>query len=167
MNASHVQPKVKISSKGFRAGQFIQVQVSRGQNSNIRAVVSRRSEALHFFRLDGSKNLGLSQRAHVPDLIEEHGTAVGGHQLALIRQVGAGKSAPLVTEQLAFQQRIGDRGAVDGDQGMGSADAILMNQLRHQFLASPGFPRDQDIAVGCGHAPNVGSQRLHRRARTY
>ena len=56
------------------------------------------SQALYFFGLDRSQNLGLREWGHVPNLVEKDRTLVGSHQLALARSVGAGESATLVAE---------------------------------------------------------------------
>src|SRR5688500_1765302 len=52
----------------------------------------------------------------------------------------AGKRAALVSEDLVFEQRFRNRGAVDRDERMLAAPAQLMNGLGDKFLSGSGFP---------------------------
>ena len=61
---------------------------------------------------------------------------------------GAGERALLVTEQLAFEQRFGNRGAVDRDVGRVAARAQPVDRLRDQLLARAGLAADQHGRVG-------------------
>ena len=67
-------------------------------------------------------------------------------------------------EELAFQQRVGQRGTVDRhERSVGSA-ALAMNGLGHQFLARATFTSDQDRGFGVSDAGKLVEEFLHRRA---
>ena len=58
---------------------------------------------------------------HVADLVEEEGAAVGLLEAAPVAPlVRAGEGALLVAEQLALEERLGQRGAVDRHEGAAS-----------------------------------------------
>ena len=57
-----------------------------------------------------------SAERELADLVQEHRAALGGLEPALLLHDGAGERAALVAEQLALEQRLGDRRAVDGDK---------------------------------------------------
>ena len=66
----------------------------------------------------------------------------------LVGCVGARKRTLLVTKQLAFEQPLGQRGAVEGDEGMARTAAALVDGARDQLLARPALARDQHRRVG-------------------
>ena len=53
-----------------------------------------------------------------------------------------------MAEQLALQQRLGQRAAVDDDQRMKASRAAGMNGARHQFLSGAAFAGDEDRSIG-------------------
>src|SRR5262249_50918409 len=73
--------------------------------------------------------------AHFGDLVEEQRPAVGGLDLALPLRVGAGEGAPLVTEELALEQRLRDGAAVDGDEGSVAPWTMRVDGPGHELLA--------------------------------
>lgn len=52
-----------------------------------------------------------------------------------------------MTEQLAFQQIFGDSAAVDFDERLIVARALLMDGIDHDLFACACFPADQDIHI--------------------
>ncbi len=60
----------------------------------------------------------------------------------LIRD-GAGERAPRVAEELGFEQRLGDRAAIDGDKRPRRARAVAVNRAGHQLLARAAFAEDE------------------------
>ena len=75
------------------------------------------ADRAHLALLQHAQQLHLERRRQLADLVEEQRAAVGRPEeagLALV--VGAGEGALLVAEQLALEQRLGQRAAVDGDE---------------------------------------------------
>ena len=60
--------------------------------------------------------------------------------------IGAGEGAALVAEELALQQVLGQRRAVDRDQRAAAGDVAEVDRLGHQLLARAGLAGDQDGA---------------------
>jgi len=56
-------------------------------------------------------------------------------------EFGAGECAAFVAEQFAFQERLGDGGAIDGDERRVRAVAVLVNRAGDQSLPVPVSPR--------------------------
>ena len=117
-----------------------------------------------FLRLDRAEELALERERHRADLVEEQRAAVGGVEEALFVARGAGEGALGVSEKLALQERIRQRGAVDGDQPPVLPVAHAMDGARDHLLAGPALAQDQDVAVGRGDAVNQVAHLLHRRA---
>jgi hypothetical protein len=87
-------------------------------------------------------------RAHVPHLVHEQRAVVRDLEQPLALAVRAGEGAALVAEQLALLQRLRDRRAVLGDEGLPAAARVLVDRARDQLLAGARFPLDQDRQLG-------------------
>ncbi len=68
------------------------------------------------------------------------------HQ-ALLGPIGAGEGAFLVAEELALQQVVGHRGAVDRDHRLVLPVGEVVDRPRHQLLAGAGLTQDQHGGV--------------------
>jgi len=68
---------------------------------------------------------------------------IGAFDLADALLHGPGKGAPFVTEQLAFEQRLGNGGAVDRDERRADAPAHFMDCLSEQFLSGTALTEQQ------------------------
>src|SRR5579862_2165499 len=108
------------------------------------------AERHHLAVLDHVEQPRLEREGHVADLIEEERAAVGLQDSASAAFTGGtGKGAGLVTEELALDQRLRNRCAVDGDEGFVGTAAGVMNGMRAVALAGTGFAEQQyrDVAV--------------------
>jgi len=93
--------------------------------------------------LQHAQQLGLRKRRHVADFVQEQRPAVGLLEAAdtpLVAPVNAPRS---LTEQLAFQQVLGNRRTVDGEKCFAPV-AVLIDRAGHQFL--PGARLTSDSA---------------------
>jgi hypothetical protein len=61
--------------------------------------------------------------------------------------VRSGERPPLMSEQLALEQRLGDGAAIHGDEGMPRAPAGLVNGPRHDLLSGTGFAYDEHAEI--------------------
>ena len=102
--------------------------------------------------------------AHVADLVQEQGAAVALLELADAAPLGAGEGPLLVAEQLAFQQRLGDGGAVDGQERLVGPAAVVVQGPGHQFLAGAALAQDQHVDVLRGDPADGLAHLLHDRA---
>ena len=84
-------------------------------------------------------------------------------ELAARLPVGAREGALLVAEQLAFQQRLGQRRAGDRDEGFGGAVAGVVDRARHQLLARAALALDEHGAAQAGNLARQLEDLLHAR----
>ena len=61
-----------------------------------------------------------------------------------------GEGAALVAEQLVFEQRVGQRRAIDGDEREPALGTEVMERTGRELLSGSGFTRDEDRGLGFG-----------------
>ena len=71
------------------------------------------ADALELVLLQDAEDLGLRRQGQLADLVEEDRAPGGALEPAGLLAVGAGERAPLVAEQLALDQALGQGAAVD------------------------------------------------------
>jgi len=76
---------------------------------------------------------------------------------------GAGKGAALVAEQLGFDQRFGNRRAIERDKRLLGTRAAVVEGLGEDFLAGAGFALDQDRNVAAKHLAGAVDGELQAR----
>ena len=74
------------------------------------------------------------------------------------------KAPFLVAEQFALQQRLGECGAVDRDERLMAAAALVVDHLGHDFLAGAVFAEHQNGKVRVGDATDRRAEGFDRRA---
>ena len=90
------------------------------------------------------------------DLVEEERPAVGELEPAQLALVRAGERALLVAEELALEQRLGERGARHLHERTRSARRLSAVDRSHdQLLPGPGLPCHEDGRVGRGHLAHL------------
>ena len=100
--------------------------------------------------LQHAQKLRLHCEIHVADLVEKQGASVGFPERAKPVRYRPGKGSTHMAEQLAFQQLLGDGGAVDGHEGMAGAEAVGVDSAGDHFLTRAGLARDQYRRVAIG-----------------
>src|SRR5690606_36096431 len=114
--------------------------------------------------LDRAQQLRLQGERQLADLVEEQRPAAGGLETADAPLVRAGERALLVAEQLALEQRLGDRRAVHDDEGRRAARAELVHGARHELLAGAALARDQHVGARAGYALDRAIDGAHHLA---
>ena len=84
--------------------------------------------------------MSLHLKAHLADFVEENRAAVRGLEAAQAVAVGAGEAAASVAEELGFEQGLGDRRAVDGDERLVRAGRMRVNNWATTSLPTPLSP---------------------------
>src|SRR5207244_13652639 len=91
--------------------------------------------------------------------------ARGGLAGSLAERVRARKGAALVTEQLVFDEVLGERGAVDGDERAFRIRAEAVQLAGDELLSRSALSYDEHGARNLGHARDRVLEPLHGRAR--
>ena len=130
------------------------------------------AEAAEAALLQHAQQLDLRRRRHLADLVEEQRAAVRQLEAALPPIGRAGEGALLVAEDFALEQRLGNRGAVDGDERKAGARAQLVDGLRDQLLAGARLAGDEhrrrgrrrllDHLIDLAHLGAVADERAER-----
>ena len=97
--------------------------------------------------LQHTQDLGLGGRRHVAHLVEEQRAAVGLVEAADAIGHGPGEGSLDMAEQFAFQQGFRNGGAIDGDERLVPARAVVVNGAGDHFLAGAAFAGDQHIGA--------------------
>ena len=92
----------------------------------------------------------------------EERASIGRDEQARIRLYGRCERAAHMPEELALEQGLGDRPAVDRDEGPVTAGAGRVHRARDQLLADPALPRDQHGARGAGAPGDLLAKGAHR-----
>ena len=124
----------------------------------------RVADALELALLQHPQQLHLHARAHGADLVEKQRALVRLLESALPRADRAGERAAHVTEQLGLQQRFRNRAAVERDEPLRAARAVVMDRARDDFLAGAGLAGHEDGARRRRHGLQQLKQVAHRRA---
>ncbi len=107
------------------------------------------------------KQLRLQVRRHLADLVEQQRAALGHLEEADLVGVGAGERPLLVAEQLALDQVLRNRRAVDLDERALDAVRVVVNRVGDQLLAGAVLALDQDVRVAGRHALDELEELLH------
>ena len=111
-----VEAEVEIAPERALVDRGFQVTVGGGQHANVDRARLRAAEPEHLPLLQHAQQLDLDRDRHLADLVEEEGAALRGLEQAGLGLDRAGERAALVAEQLALQQRRGERRAVEADE---------------------------------------------------
>src|SRR5215831_5639087 len=164
-DGEHVDPIVQILPEGLVTHSLGGVAVGRGHDPNVNLDLRLAPDPANHAVLENAEILHLQSRAHLRDLVEEDGAAVGQLEETRLTLVRAGEGALLVAEELALHQGLGDGRAVDGDEWPLAPIAHLMNGPGDQLLARPRLTGDQDRGVAGPGQLDQPIDLLHCRAR--
>jgi hypothetical protein len=96
---------------------------------------------LQVFLLQHAHQLDLHSGRHVADLVEENGSVIRLLETSDAPRFRTGECAAFVTEQFAFRQGFRDGLAIDGDERLVGAVAVLVNSPCESSLPVPVSPR--------------------------
>ena len=116
VQADHVEPVVQVLAEPAGADQGLEVLVGRRQDPDVDRDRLRAADPLEGHLLEHAEQLGLDLEVDVADLVEEERAAVGLLEPADPVAIGPGEGPLDVAEQLALQQALRQRGAVDLDE---------------------------------------------------
>ncbi len=112
--------------------------------------------------LQEAEQLRLHRRPELRDLVEEQGPAVGEFDPSLLARESTGEGAFLVAEQLALEEGLRDRGAVDRDERGGTPRTEVVKGAGDQLFPRSRLPLKEDRRVGRGDLLNLPTEIDHR-----
>ena len=118
--------------------------VGGGDDADVDATRARVAERHHLALLQHAQQLRLHRRRHLADLVEQHRAARRRLEETALVVDRPGERATAVAEQLALEQRLRERGAVDGEKRSLGARAGAMDAARDQLLAGSGLALDEN-----------------------
>ena len=113
--SDHTKPVEQVFTELPLLNRGFEVAVRRGDYAHIHRDVFLAPQPLDVALLQDAKQLSLGVRIQVADLVQKKRASAGLLEAADAPGQRTGESATFVAEKLAFQQRIWDSGAIDGD----------------------------------------------------
>src|SRR5690606_20637955 len=120
-----------------RAARYfaLQVAVGGGDETHVDGSRTRRADAHDAALLQDPQQLGLRFQRHFADLVEKYRAATGRFEQPGARMRGARERALLVTEELALEQRVGERDAVQAQELTPDATRVHVDGFSQELLA--------------------------------
>ena len=152
------------------ADRELEVRVGGADDPAVEGFLRGAAEAAHRLLLERGENLRLDIGRQQRDLVEEQHATRGRLEEPDLGAAGVRERPALVTEQLPFEQRLGDRRAVEVDERAAGPRAEAVQEPRDQPLTGSRLALDEDgrqpgAVPGKPEKPTkVASNRCDRRA---
>src|SRR5688572_18174645 len=123
-----VEPIVQILTQLLVSNGLARVPVRSRDEAHINyCILCLAPHATYDSILKHSQHLRLERHRHLGQLVEEQRSAVSQLEQAHLLAIGAGKGSFAVAEHLRFEQLLGNRRAIDRNQTLSGAAAMLVN----------------------------------------
>src|SRR5688572_7908187 len=132
-------------------------------DANVHRLRPRGAQGQDLPRLEHAQELGLRGKRHVADFVEQECPVIGGLYQTELVAVGTGEGTLLVAEELALDQVLGQRGAVDRGK-LPSPSALVVELPSGDFLPRPRFTQDEDGKYGRRDALEREGDLIHRKS---
>ena len=163
-NIDSAQPVIQVRSEQAALGQCRQRPIGRRHDACVDALGAAAADALDHQVLDRAEQLRLRSHRQLGHLVEKQRAAVGMLELASPAS-HAGRRPLFDAKQLGLDQRLDERGAIDGDERTLPAAAELVNLARDQLLAGPALAFDQYREIRGRDPLDTFAQALHHQTR--
>jgi len=151
-NREHTQPVVQVFPERPRGHREHQIAVRGCHDADRHPERSRAAEPLELPRLEHAQEPGLQLEGQLAHLVEKERRSVCQLEAARLPREGAGVGPLLPAEQLALDERRGQRAAVDGHEQPVAPSAQAMDRPGRQFLPRARLAQQQDGRIGRRHA---------------
>src|SRR5207237_3872648 len=148
LDCEDVQAVIEVFPQLAVADSIRRIHVRRRDDADIDRLLLAAAEPPERPLLQHPQQLHLRRGLHLRNLVEKQRAAVRELEDAGAPIVRAGERALLVPEDLALEQRLRNRGAIDRDERKRRSLAQLVNRLRDELLAGSRFAPDQHRCVG-------------------
>src|SRR5207245_1149303 len=130
IDVEDVEAVEEVVPEAAQGDLLLQGLVGRGDDAHVHLDRLRAADAEEGTVLEHTQQLHLRRRGHLPHLVEEDRAAVGQLEPAQSALGGTRERALLVAEQLALEQRIGDRRAVHRDERLAAPRGAVLETER-------------------------------------
>src|SRR5574341_1066120 len=144
METEDVEPVIEVLAQETVLNGLCRLLVRGCDDADVNADLGLAAQAAKRALLEDPKELGLCPDLHLRDLVQEDGPPVGQLKTAHPPVGGAGKCPLLVTQDLAFKQRLRNGGAVDRDKGGLLAGREFVDRSGRQLLPGPALSPNKD-----------------------
>ena len=164
LNRETAQSIVQVGAELAFLDHLFQVAIRGRDHAHVGGDRVIAADAFELLRLQYAQHLALNERRHIADFVQEQRAARALLELADAALIGAGERAFLVAEQFAFQQRIGNRGAIDREELTRNARAMLIQCTGDQLFAGAALAANQHGHILRRNAADSLVHLLHLRA---
>ena len=148
LHAKDVEPVVEVAAQSPFVHRALRIAVGRGEDAEVGELLLAPADTPEAPGLEHAQQLDLEGGGHLGDFVEEQGPARGVLEQSGMVGERPGEGASLVAEQLGLEQRLGDRRAVDRDEGRARAPGHLVQHLGHEVLAGAALAGDEHRGGG-------------------
>ena len=153
LQLQHVEPEQQILPERARGHHVLQRAVGGADDAQVRLQLALAADAPEAAVVEEAQQLGLQIGRHLAHLVEEERAAVRQlQQPRLATAQRAGEGAAGIAEQLALGQALGQRGAVQREEGLVPAAAAGVAGVGDQLLAGARLAADQQRRIHRRHA---------------
>src|SRR6267142_3358212 len=139
VNRKNIQPVKQVFAKFPLLNHLLEFAIGGRDQACIGSQCACASQTFELPFLEHAQQLGLKLERDVADLIQKYRSAIGQLKAADALSDRAGKSAFLVSEELAFQQACRNRRTVELNKGPPGPRTGGVNGSRYEFFARPCF----------------------------
>ncbi len=146
-----VDAEVEVLAQPSLAQGGLDVDVGGADQPEVDADASIAPDRTELSFLQHAQQLGLQVGRHLADLVEQERPTLGHRQQPGLVGERAGEGATPIAEQFGLDQLLGQRRAVDLDEGPFGTRAVRVHRIGNQFLAGAVVAEHQDVGVAAGH----------------
>ena len=143
----------------------VEIAPGRGKDPHVDPLPRRRAYPADLGLLERAEELRLQGEIEIANLVEKERAAVGLFEEPFSRGIRPCERPPLVAEELRLDERRGDRGAIEDDEGAAAPRTGFVERLGDRLFPGPGLPFDEHRDVARGEAREERIQAAHLRAR--
>lgn len=147
IDRDHREPVVEVLAEALVGDGGREIDVRGRDHAHVGLLLCRAPEPIEGLRLQEGQELRLRRERELSDLVEEDGPARRGDDLAVDAPIRGGVRSPLRPEELALDERLRQRSAVDLDEGLERAWPVQVDRSRERGLPRTGGPAQEDRHV--------------------
>ena len=135
-----------------------------GNNTHVDIDIAVAAKRTHFSLLQHAQQFNLQRRGHIANFIKKQRAPLSRLEQPFTAAHRAGKGAAGMAEELRLKQLFRQRATVDGNKGIFTARAGVVDRLGQDLFPGPALAVDQHANVGLRHHPRLFQQAQHHRA---